>query len=411
MSGSTLKRSLSLPVLTLYGLGTILGAGIYVLVGKVALVAGLFAPISFLVASVLAMFTAYSFALLSAQYPKAAGPAYYVEQAFARQWLSRIVGWLVIATGVVSAATIARGFVGYLEVYWTLPSWLVITILVLLLVVIASWGVAESVGLAAVITVVELSGLLLVVYFASDALWMLPQQLPTLVPSFDISIWFTILLGGFLAFYAFIGFEDMVNVAEEVIEPARNMPIAILIAMVVAGVLYIVIALIAVLALPLAELQQTDAPMVDLLKPYNADAASVVALISLVAVTNGALVQLIMGARVVYGMAQQGLMPKWFANIAPKTQTPVRATVLIGLIILILALAFPLLALAKFTSFIVVLVFALVNYAQVTLQLKSTVWTQQIQRWLIPAVGGVLSLCFLGVQIYASQSGQLIVGH
>ncbi len=403
MNKHALKRSLSLPLLTLYGLGTILGAGIYVLVGKVAGLAGLYAPIAFLAASILAAFTAYSFAKLSSHFPKAAGATYYIHQAFAQRWLSTAAGWMVIATGIVSAATIARGFTGYLAVYLTIQDWLAISLLLLMLTIIACWGIAESVSVAALITLLEFAGLLLIIILLGGELRQLPDRLPALLPPADITVWFSIFLGGFLAFYAFIGFEDMVNVAEEVINPERNMPLAILLAMITASILYILIALIAVLSLPLEVLQQTRAPMVDLLSPHGPHAANAIALISLIAVVNGALVQMIMGARVIYGMAKLGLIPAWFAKISAKTQTPIRATLLISTLIWLLALAFPLVLLAKITSFIIVAVFALVNAAQVVLQLKQASWQSHVLSWLIPSIGSLLCILFLGVQVLAGH--------
>lgn len=402
MNEHALKRSLTLPLLTLYGLGTILGAGIYVLVGKVAGVAGLYAPIAFLLASVLAAFTAYSFAKLSSQFPKAAGATYYIHQAFAQRWLSTVAGWMVIATGIVSAATIARGFTGYLAVYLTMQDWLAISLLLFVLTIIACWGIAESVSVAAFITLLEFSGLLLIIILLGGELEQLPDRLPSLLPPTDFNIWLSIFLGGFLAFYAFIGFEDMVNVAEEVVAPERNMPLAIILAMITASVLYILIALIAVLALPLETLQQTKAPMVDLLRPYGPNAANAIALISLIAVVNGALVQMIMGARVIYGMAKLDLAPAWFAKIAARTHTPIRATLLISALIWLLALAFPLVILAKITSFIIVFVFALVNAAQVVLQLQQTGWRSAILPWLIPTIGSLLCILFLVIQAFST---------
>ncbi|MDY7026155.1 MAG: amino acid permease, partial [Pseudomonadota bacterium] len=209
----SLKRRVSFSLLMLYGLGTILGAGIYVLIGKVAGVAGMYAPIAFLVASVLAGLSSYSFAKLSQRYPRASGEAFYVRQAFSLSWLAPLVGWMVVATGVISSATIARGFTGYLSVYVDWPEIIVMTVLLSALVLLACWGVAESVSVAALITIIELLGLIFVIWMARSYLSDLPMRWPELLPPFEGVIWLSIMLGGFLAFYAFIGFEDMVNMA------------------------------------------------------------------------------------------------------------------------------------------------------------------------------------------------------
>ena len=231
------------------------------LVGKVADTAGLYAPIAFLIAALLAGLTGLSYAELAARHPKSAGEAVYVEDGLRWRPLSILVGFLIILTGIVSAATIANGFVGYLHVFVAVPDWLAITLLVFLLGGLAAWGIDESVMAATFITLVEVGGLLLILAVAGGSLAELPARLPELIPPPDGIVWQGILLGAFLAFYAFIGFEDMVNVAEEVKEPTRNLPLAILIAIGVSTLLYLLVALVAVLALPPAELAQSRAPL------------------------------------------------------------------------------------------------------------------------------------------------------
>ena len=239
-----LKRSISFPLLTLYGLGTILGAGIYVLVGRVAVYAGLYAPISFLLAALLAGLSGYSYAALSSRYPKSAGEAVYVQEAFGFRLLSAVVGWMVVLTGIVSAATISSGFVGYLQAFVEITDFWAITLLLIAMTFLAVWGVAESVIVTAITTVLGIVGLLMILGFSGPAFLTLPERLPEVMPPlFDGAVWFGILLGAFLAFYAFIGFEDMVNMAEEVIEPERTLPRAIVVAIVVSSLFYYFIAL------------------------------------------------------------------------------------------------------------------------------------------------------------------------
>ena len=225
---ATLKRSLSLSLVTYYGLGNILGAGIYVLIGKVVAYSGYQAPLSFLLASLLAGFTAFSYAELAARYPFSAGEVVYLHKGIGIRWLSILVGLLIIATGTVSAATIARGFVGYLQVFINIPASVAIVSLVVCLGVLAAWGIAQSVWVAAIMTLVEIGGLLLILWVArpdSAALLTTLEQAGVSIGMFEAQ---GIFLGAFLAFFAFIGFEDMVNVAEEVRQPERNMPMAIL---------------------------------------------------------------------------------------------------------------------------------------------------------------------------------------
>lgn len=366
-----LKRSLSLPLLTFYGLGTILGAGIYVLVGKVAIHAGPYVPVAFLVAALLTVFTALSYAELSARYPKSGGAAVYVQEGFHRPSLSMLVGFLLILTGMASAATLVNGFVGYLHVFVDLPAWLVIAVLVLAMGALAAWGIAESVLAASAITLIELGGLIFILVVTGGHFADLPARLPELIPPAELYVWEGILFGAFLAFYAFIGFEDMVNVAEETHEPARNVPRAILLALGVATVLYILVALAAVLALPAAELAQSDAPFALLYTQATGRPPTAIGIISLFAVVNGALIQIIMASRVLYGMSREGWLHAALGRVHPVRRTPLLATALVTLAVLALALWLPLVTLAKTTSFITLIAFSLINLALVRVKRRA----------------------------------------
>lgn len=395
-----LKRTLGLPLLTLYGLGTILGAGIYVLIGEVAAAAGMYAPISFLMAGLVAGFSAFTFAELSARYPQSAGEAVFVKAAFSLRSLSAVVGWLVITTGLVSAATILVGFTGYFLVFVEAPSWIVVLVALFTLTALAVWGIAESVTVAAIITCIEIAGLMMVLVFAAEQFAELPNRLDELVPPFDnTDAWLGITLGAFLAFYAFIGFEDMVNVVEEVKNPTRNMPIAIIAALLIASILYVAVALIAVLSLPIDQLRGAQAPMTLILSAYSDSAGKLIAVISMIAVINGALIQMIMGARVLYGMAREQMAPVLFARVSATTNTPVAATLLIALAVACMALSFPLLVLAKLTSFIVLSIFVLVNAALATLKWRRIPHHGMTVPFIVPVFGGVLSLAFLAMSL------------
>jgi len=295
-----LKRGLSLWLLVLYGLGNILGAGIYVLVGKVAGSAGLFAPVAFLVASLVAAFTALSYAELVARYPLSAGEAVYVQKGLGLPALSVIVGLLIVLMGAVSAATIARGFVGYLDILIEVPDAVAIALLVVVLGMTATWGIVESVSIAALVTLVELLGLAMVLAVAGDSLFTIPERLPELMPPMDPVIWQGILFGAFLAFYAFVGFEDMVNVAEEVRNPVRNVPLAILIALGVTTLLYAAVSLTAVLTVAPQQLAASDAPLATVYQQATGSKPVVLSIISIFAVVNGALIQIIMGLSLIH---------------------------------------------------------------------------------------------------------------
>jgi amino acid transporter len=400
-TGPALKRSLSLPLITLYGLGNILGAGIYVLIGKVAAHAGMFAPVSFLVASLLACLTAFTYAEMSARYPYSAGEAVYLHMGFSMQWLSVLVGLLIVLAGIVSAATIARGFTGYLEVFVSLPVPVVIVTLVMVLGGLAAWGISESVKTAAVITVAETFGLLLILWVALPEPEQWTAQAAAMVPPADGMVWQGILLGGFLAFYAFIGFEDMVNVAEEVRNPLRNLPLAILLALAISVTLYMLVSVVAVSTVAPEQLADSDAPLAFLYSQATGKEPVVISLISIFAIVNGALIQIIMAARVLYGLSNQRWLPGFFGSVNPVTRTPINATVVVSLLVMTMALWLPIETLAGFTSLFILTVFALVNGAlwRIKSREKEAPAVFCTQRW-VPVAGCLCSSAFVLFHIY-----------
>ena len=361
--GPGLKRGLNLPLLVLYGLGTTIGAGIYALLGKVAGNAGLHAPFAFLFSAVLVAFSAFSFAELCSRLPRSAGEAVYVQQGFGLKWLALLVGLLVILAGMVSCATLARAFVGYFQELLPLPSWVGILAVVLLLGAVAAWGITESALLAAVVTLLEVGGLVVVVWSGWGALAELPALWPQIVPPLEGGVWLGMLSAVVVAFYAFIGFEDMVNVAEEVQDVERSLPRAIMLTLALTSLLYFLIGLVAVLALPIADLAGSEAPLALLIQRTTGGSGAWISLIAIIAVLNGALIQIIMGARVLYGLSTQGWLPRVFAEVHPRRHTPVKATLAVCAVILVLALLLPLETLARGTSLVTLVIFALVNLA------------------------------------------------
>ncbi len=363
-----LRRALSLPLVTFYGLGTILGAGIYVLVGEVAGAAGIYAPLAFLVAAVVAAFTAFTYAELAARHPLSGAEAVYVQEGFGRREVSTLVGLLIVFSGLVSSATLANGFVGYLGVFIELPEILVICLVVLALGVLSLWGILESVSVAAVATIIEIAGLILIIAVSGSSFAALPERLPELIPPLQSNAWWGIAMGAFLAFYAFIGFEDMVNVSEEVKDPQRTMPRAIILSLVVSTALYFLVVTAAVLTLPVSSLSDSDAPLALLFESATGKRPTVIALISLFAVINGALIQMIMASRMLYGMGNAGWLPKTLGSVSERTRTPVVATVTVVIGVLLFALWLPLVTLAKLTSFAILLVFILVNVSLIRIK-------------------------------------------
>ena len=362
-----LKRSLSLPLVTLYGLGTTIGAGIYVLIGKVAGVAGLLAPVSFLAAGLLAALTAFSFAELSARIPRSAGEAAYVRAGFGSERLALLVGLLVVAVGVIAAAAVTVGAAGYIREFIDLPGVVLIVVPLVLLALVAAWGIGESVAAAALFTLLEIGGLGLVIWAGSRAALAtggdLSAPLDALSELGDAAAWGGIWTGAILAFYAFIGFEDMVNVAEEVKDVERTLPRAIILTLALTTLLYLAVSVVAVLALPPAELAASEAPLARIYEAGTGGSPALIVAIGIFATLNGVLIQIIMASRVLYGLSAQGQLPDWLGAVNPRTRTPLIATGLVTLGVLVLALGFPIEVLAEATSLVALSVFALVNLA------------------------------------------------
>jgi len=395
-----LKRVLSLPLLVLYGLGTTIGAGIYALIGKVADVAGFHAPLSFLVASLLAGVTALSFAELSVRFPKSAGEAVYVRNGLRSDALAVAVGFMVIAVGLVSAAAVVNGFAGYFKDLVAAPRSAAIIGVIIVLGGVAAWGIGQSVAAAAAITLVEVGGLAVIIWGGHESLAALPAHVGDFLPPLELGAWTGLLAGAFLAFYAFIGFEDMVNVAEEVRDVSRNLPLAIVITFVATLVLYLLVAAISVLALPPRELAASPAPLSLLFERTTGASGSVISAVAILATINGALIQIIMASRILYGLAAQELLPPWFGQVHPKTRTPVNATAAATGIVLVLALPLGLAVLAQITSALALVIFALVNLSLWRIKERdrhSAAANWRLPRW-VPAVGFLVTVGFLAAE-------------
>jgi amino acid transporter len=256
----------------------------------------------------------------------------------------------------------ARGFVGYLDVFVSLSPSLVILAIVTAVGGLAAWGISESLIVAGAVTILEVAGLVLVCVVGGDNLGVLQSDWRSLLPRAETASWLGVLSGGFIAFYAFIGFEDMVNVAEEVKEPRTTLPRAIITALVVSTTLYFIVATVAVVSLPINELAGSAAPLARIVEAQGVSPQTI-GFISLFAVINGALVQLIMASRVLYGLASQDLAWSFFSRIHPRTRTPVNATLIVTILVLVFALTFSLDRLARVTSFIALGIFTAVNVA------------------------------------------------
>ncbi len=397
-----LRRVLTFPWLLLYGLGSTVGAGIYILIGVVAGRAGGWAPLAFLVAALLAVFTAQSFAALSARFPHAGGALVYVYEGFGRRWLSVLVGLSTATAGLVSAAAVSLGFVAYLSALVAVPRGLALIGVVVGVGAIAAWGIKQSIVAAGMVTLAEVGGLVAVLiagaaHLAGDppvdalTLWSVsPPRIPVIA----------ILHSAVLCFYAFLGFEDIVNVAEEVKDVRRAMPRAILWTLGLSALLYLIVAAISVLIVPPEELGRADAPLA-LVFERAGGPAPLLAAVALVAMLNGALVQIVMASRILYSLARDGVLPGWLARVDPRTGTPLLATGLVSLGVWALASLLPIEQLAAATASVALFVFVLVNASLLRLLLaERRRGASEIngRALAIPAIGAAASLAFLAIE-------------
>lgn len=366
-----LKRSLNLPLLILYGLGTTIGAGIYVLIGAAAGRAGMYAPVAFLIAAIGLAPTAASYAEFVTRYPVSAGEAAYVEAGFKRPILSLVTGWLVIISGIVASATIAIGSAGYIAEFLDIPTPILLIGLIAVIGLVATWGILESVILAALFTLVEAGGLIALIVFGLSGPDTLVPRLPEILPPItDLFVWTGIANASLLAIFAFIGFEDMVNVAEETKNPKSTLPWAIFWTLLLTTILYVLVSAVAVLAVPPEELAKSSAPLSLVFTRLTGQAPTIISAIAIFATLNTILIQFIMASRVIYGMAGQGSMPKIFNRVSAKTRTPVIATAAVVLATLLLALALPLEKLAEFTAHFLLVIWLLINAALIRVKLR-----------------------------------------
>lgn len=366
-----LRRSIGLAGLVLYGLGVTIGAGIYVLVGETVVRAGPHAPAAFLLSAFVMAFTAASFAELSGRVPQAAGEAVYVEAGFHRGWLTLAVGLAVLIEATIAAAAIAVGASGYVAQLVPLPGPLLIVAIVLLMATVAAWGIRESVAIAGAMTLVEIAGLLVIIVSGigaePSALAELPASLSP--PLSDATAISGVLSASLIAFFAFIGFDDIVNLVEEARNPGRDLPWAIGISLALVTLIYVLISFVASTALPVEALASTNAPISLLFEELTGLPPLAITLIAIMATMNGVVIILIMAARVTYGLAREGRLPDWLGEVSPTTRTPVRATLLVAGAVLALALFTPLELLAETTSAIMLGVFFMINLALLRLKM------------------------------------------
>ena len=394
-----LKRTLTLPLLTFYGLGSIIGAGIYALIGSVAQEARFYTPFSFLIAAIIALFTAASYAELSSRYPESAGSSLYINKAFNRAWLSGLVGWLVVTTGIVSCGALIHGFINYLHLYIATSNYILIPIIVFILGCITLLGITESAVAIFVMTVMEIGGLLIIIWYGKHNFSKVITDSAQFIPTLNLQTWLSILSGSFIAFYAFIGFEDMVNVAEETKNPQKTMPQAIFLAAFSATILYVLVSIITIVSLPDFDLMSGKTPLTLIIKQQG-HSPLLFSILAMISISNGVLVNIIMASRLIYGMTKLRNAPQIFSKIYERTQVPLFSTVLVMFIIIILAYWIPIEKLAKITSTIMLCIFCLMHSSLILIKRKYPKKENHIVvPMFLPIIGLITSILFLVVSV------------
>lgn len=359
-----LKRVLGLPMLTFYGTGMIFGAGIYTVIGKAAGVAGESLWLSLIIAAVIAVLAALSYAELASMFPKAGGEFIYLREAFPQfKWIANSSGLMISLAGIATSSTVALAFAGYLQQFLSLSPIIIAFSLLFIFTVINILGIKESSWMNVIFTMIEISGLLIFIYFGIQS------------PSFGAAIWtspsFNTVAASALIIFAYFGFENIVNFAEETNKPEKTLPRAILLSLAISTLLYVLVALAAVSLLSVEQLSQSKAPLSDALRPISLKMAGALGGIALFATANTALISLVTTSRILYGMSKEQALPKAFSLLHQSRQTPWFAAIVSGLLASALLPLKKIEVLASISSFATMLAFVAVHVALIQLRLRN----------------------------------------
>ncbi len=400
----SLHRVMGPWLLLLFIVGDILGTGIYALTGQVANFVGGVVWLPFLVAFVVAMITAFSYLELVTKYPKAAGAALYAHKAFGVHLITFIVAFTVMCSGITSASTASRAFAANFSTAFGLNMasggvTLVALVFMLLVAIINFRGVGESVKANVVLTMVELTGLLIVIFIGMSAIVAGKgefQRVLEFKPNMDSGMFWAVVGGTTLAFFAMVGFEDAVNMAEECKEPNRIFPKVLLAGLTITGIIYVLVSISAVTLVSPSDLGEGETP---LLKVVAAGAPNfplwIFGFITMFAVANSALINMLMASRLVYGMSREGVLPAALGTVHASRRTPWIAIVFttllaIGLITFVGGVP----QLGGTTALLLLCVFTVVNIAVLILR-KDKVNHQHFTSPTFLPILGAISCGFL----------------
>lgn len=360
---ASLKRVLGLWEVTLSGMGVILGAGIYALLGQAAALAGNALWLSFLWAGLVALFSGLSYAELSSMMPRASAEYEYSRQAFGRE-VAFVMGWLIILSGIISSATVSLGFAGYFQALFDAPIVPSALLLILVLSVLLLAGIKQSAGVAVIFTLIEAAGLIIVIVLGLPNLGAVDyMEMPHGLEG--------VFAAAALIFFAYLGFEEMVKLSEETRDPELNIPRGLILAVLAAIVLYSLVAVSAVSILGWQRLGESRAPFADIaLVAVGPRAFFLLSIIALFSTTNTVLLMLLAASRIVYGMAASSALPRALARVHPATGSPWAAT----MAVILPSMAFVLLQdiefVANVANFTIFLTFMAINAALIVLRYR-----------------------------------------
>lgn len=363
LTPAPLKRTLGWPSVAAYGLGAILGAGIYSVIGAAAGRVGDAMWLSFAVSAVVALLTALSYAELATMFPRAGAEFLYVRHALPRwQSISFGVGAMMVTSAAATSATVAIAFGGYLSQLVHVATPLVAPLLLVALAGVAIVGIKESTWMVVVFTLVEATGLILVVVIGATSETFGDALSTTPTPA--------VLSGASLVFFSYLGFENIANLAEETRRPERSLPRAILASLAVAALLYVLVALAVLALVPADVLGRSDAPLADAVGTRSARLGGALGGIALFATANTAMAAIISGSRIVYAMSRSGELPGAFSRVLAGRHTPWLATIVVASLALGLLPLGGVAIVASLSSFASLLAFAAVNGSLVILRVR-----------------------------------------
>jgi APA family basic amino acid/polyamine antiporter len=409
-----LRREIGLFAVTSWGVGIILGAGIYVLVGEAAGIAGNSIWLSFILGALVASLTGLSYAELSSLFPKDAAEYVYVKIACGREILSFMVGWLTILTGIISVSTVALGFAGYFQGLFGLPRVLVALVLIAVLSCVNYLGIKESTRMNILFTLVEAAGLIFFVVIGLGSL----GKVDLLEAPNGLSGIFS---AAALMFFAYLGFEDIVNIAEETKKPEKTIPKALILSIIISTLLYVLVAFVSVSLADWQILGKSNAPLAFAASQVLGETAfNFMSIIALFATSNTVLIMLVVGSRMIYGMAKEGAFPSLLSKIDPIKDTPTRAIVVTMFISILFLFIGDLELVAALTSFGAFITFAFVNISLIYIRYRRTELERpfraplNIGRFPITGFIGLLTCLFFLLQfnitVILSGSFFLVVG-